>query len=358
MSSRAHHVAALALLLCASCGGSTGLDPDRPWGDAGHWHTPPTDRHRGYGIDLHDETQVQLPEADHAEVDRWPPRVDRGTEIRRLRLHVLRSGNTLLRSNEWPWTSEVEAERRAARIALRNELQRLSAYPEMREPQPSPIVAVILRADRRAPWSTVRGVVELLHEPVIGIQHLQWAVYRPGQAFASRSVDHRVSALLLRRTEAPGDAKPLTIRLTVSASGTGAATRLQIGGRAWSFGEAGEGFDDPDFLARANAIWAEVETLLLEAARGASSARVEIVERDHELWWAYVVKVLDLLLGAGLRDVSLPDARARLRLDEPDTTLPAVHADDSVLAPDVVVVCAVAVLLAFALTFLALRRKR
>lgn len=324
--------------------------------DEGHWHAsshaPDPLLLRPVGRGEPARYGLDLPEAENASIDRELP-------FPRLTLYLLRTGDVGFKGIEWPWTTGAgPPQRRAALVALRNELQRLTADLEMREPiRPDPSV-VMLHGDRRAPWSVFREIAAVLLEPTIGVRLLQWAVYKPRRTAPSRGVEHRQSAVMSPLASAPTPVPPLAPRLTVTLTRTGGGTRLTIAERTWSFGDPGDGFDDPEFLRRANASWAEIEAWLPEAAADTSYASIEVVGDGRDLWWAYVVKTLDLLLGAGIRDVSVPDAGLHLLLDEVDEDVPPVVVEDSGVTPSVVVLCALAVLAAFAITFLPRRRRR
>ena len=85
---------------------------------------------------------------------------------------------------------------------------------------------------------------------------------------------------------------------------------------------------------------------------------LEIADGEAELWWAYVVKVLDLLLGVGVREVSIPDGDLQLVLADPDKVEVIDMEDEPVLAWPAIVACLLAVLIAFAITFLPRAKRR
>jgi hypothetical protein len=268
-------------------------------------------------------------------------------------LNLLPSGDLAFKGSVWPLETGVEEERRAALAAWRGELVRLLADPSTRAENGSSLVPVMIHADREVPWATVRSLLPVLSHPDLRIRHLQIAVHKPHRTFAAarRGQDHRIDGTLAPIGGTTVEAAPLSIQLTARSTGTGAETRIAVAHRTWSFGNQGAGFDDPDFLRKANAVWNEVQAWLEETAHGATSARIEIDVEEADLGWAYVVKTLDLLQGVGIRDVAIPESDLSLRLEEPALIPPEAFEDDPVVAPWSLAGCALAVLLAFAITF-------
>ena len=111
--------------------------------------------------------------------------------------------------------------------------------------------------------------------------------------------------------------------LTLRAIGT--STERSIGldvagrpGRRWTFFHPRGVFADPRFLEWANHGWAEIEAWLPTRVAGPAPARLEIHDLGQDgLPLAYVVTVLDLLLGVGIRDVTLVEEGLRLTMPEP-----------------------------------------
>jgi len=104
---------------------------------------------------------------------------DKETPIPRLTVNLLSTGDILFKGKEWKLATGAPAEQRAALVALRNELQRLTADPGMREPDKSSMIPVMIHGDRDARWQYVQWIMQVCAEPTIGIYQIQFAVKRP-----------------------------------------------------------------------------------------------------------------------------------------------------------------------------------
>ena len=104
---------------------------------------------------------------------------DKETPIPRLTVNLLPSGDIKFKNNVWPLATGEPAQQRAALIALRNELQRLTADPELREPDKSSMIPVMIHGDRDARWQYVQWIMQICAEPTIGVYKIQFAVKKP-----------------------------------------------------------------------------------------------------------------------------------------------------------------------------------
>ncbi len=104
---------------------------------------------------------------------------DKETPIPRLTVNLLPSGDIKFRGNTWPLATGAPEEQHAALVALRNELQRLTADPEMREPDKSSMIPVMVHGDRDARWQYVQWIMQVCAEPTIGVYKIQFAVKKP-----------------------------------------------------------------------------------------------------------------------------------------------------------------------------------
>ena len=104
---------------------------------------------------------------------------DKETPIPRLTVNLLPSGDIKFKGNVWPLATGQPLEQRAALVALRNELQRLTADPEMRMEDRSSLIPVMIHGDRDARWQYVQWIMQICAEPTIGVWKIQFAVKKP-----------------------------------------------------------------------------------------------------------------------------------------------------------------------------------
>jgi hypothetical protein len=99
---------------------------------------------------------------------------------------------------------------------------------------------------------------------------------------------------------------------------------------------------------------------LASARPPATVVELRLPEPSTGILWHHVVQVLDLLIGSGARDIHLPGLGVDLSLPEPADLRadPFAREDDPVLTPWIVVLSALGLLLAFAVTLAPLRRRR
>jgi len=341
----------LALLPCAACGSLDDTCVPAPPDEGARWHVESRPHWRAWGLAQKEYVSLALPEAGNATEDRTQP-------YPRFVLNVLATGSVLFKGWEWQLEAGVEEERRQVLATIRGKLALLLADPVVRAEDGSSLVPVLLHADRCASWRVIQDLLALLRLPDVHVRHLQIAVHKPCRTFAAerRGIDHRLDASMSESGPAPEDA--LEIRLAAVSTDAGAAVRLSAVDRAWTFGDREADFEDEVFLRRANAVWSEVEAALAARAQGAPSARIRLAPEDGGVPLAYVVTTLDLLLGLGIRDVTLPESGLRLELADPVAVPPAEFEDEPVLAPLTLAGGVLAVLLAFAITFLPWPRRR
>lgn len=233
----------------------------------------------------------------------------------------------------------------------------LAHWPETDDEHGSPArhPYVLLTVDRQAPWPTVETVLDALVEPEpwkgpVWIGVAAWPSARP----------HHL-ALEIRPSSDPGQdaSHALDVRLVAGEGGQGVT--LEIGDQSWRFPPTPADFGDPAFLDRANVNWRDVKRVLARKAADVDLARLRVKPAGDEPRWAYVVAVLDLLLGVRVHEVEWTQVGLSLTLQEPsDVTVPT---DEPAVGWWMLPGAVGAVLLAFLVTFLPLaiprrRRKR
>ena len=104
---------------------------------------------------------------------------DKEGQIQRLTVNLLPSGDIKFKGNVWALATGSPEQQRDALLALRNELQRLTNNPAMREADRSSKIPVMIHGDRNARWQYVQWIMQVCAEPTIGIYKIQFAVKRP-----------------------------------------------------------------------------------------------------------------------------------------------------------------------------------
>lgn len=104
---------------------------------------------------------------------------DKEGKIDRLTVNLLSSGDIMFKGNVWKLATGSPTEQRQALLALKDELQRLTNNPEMREPDRSSKIPVMIHGDRSARWQYVQWIMQVCAEPTIGIYKIQFAVKGP-----------------------------------------------------------------------------------------------------------------------------------------------------------------------------------
>jgi biopolymer transport protein ExbD len=100
-------------------------------------------------------------------------------EIPRLTVNLLARGDIKFKGNTYKLATGSPAEQRGALVALRNELQRLTAAQEFREADKSSMIPVMIHGDRNARWQYVQWIMQVCAEPTIGVYKIQFAVKGP-----------------------------------------------------------------------------------------------------------------------------------------------------------------------------------
>ena len=277
-----------AALLVAACG--DGDDPaDSSAGHpAPHWRIL-----EGEGANA-----LALPDARFAA----PDAEDGGP---RLVLNVLPTGDVRLKGSNWHLLADDAQTRASSREGLRAQLTELVA--RLREDgDAAASIPVLLHADREAPWRAVRELLAILREPDLGTRSVQWAV----RAAASTDEASRIDGTL--SPEAPPSGDPLLLRVASDRGETWTVVRVFGPEKVHSLGPQLKVFARPKFVDRANRAWDDLERKLPAIAEGHDAAHVVVDDERADVWFAYVVKTVDLLFGAGYEAVDLPQAGLRL----------------------------------------------
>ncbi len=314
-----------------------------------NWHSDPRTSARTWGLDEKELGRLVLPEARHAGEDREG-------EIQRLIINVSRGGDVYFRGWQWRLGNAPEAEHPASLDAIAGTLAPYTRDPRFRNAADRSLIPLFLHADRETAWRWVRAVVRrAATERDIRTERLQWAVWSPAVGLGR---DARQEGVL---REAAPPAHALSIALTATDGVAWPTLALAIGDRTSSFGELPQTpWQDEAFLARANRIWDEAEAALETQAAPGRPVALRIAAGEQELPWAFVVQLFDVLLGAGLVDVYLVEAGLHVALRVPDAPTGPPQEDAPVVTPLVLLLCALAVGLAFWIAFrpLAGRRRR
>ncbi len=119
--------------------------------------------------------QVNLPFARKGVVDKQ----EKYRDIPRLVVNLLNDGNIMFKGFQYPLATGSPAEQLTSLVALRDELQTLTANPEWREPDQSSKIHVMIHGDRSARWQYVQWIMQICAEPTIGVYKIQFAVKAP-----------------------------------------------------------------------------------------------------------------------------------------------------------------------------------
>ena len=341
-------ILALALVPCA-CGSrdarpatedaGTSEVPRRPWGEP---------RHR-------DAFPLNLPGVRNA---RWSR-----PEENPFVVSLPAGGDLYFAGKIWGLRTATEGERRTRFDALRSELARRSERGSDQAASPEHPSSLRVRADRWLRWVSVRDVLQVALEEPLRIQRILLAV-------RSRSTFRRVEIEAAVSRSTHGDPPATGARLPIELSGRfvdaeTAEVRLAVGGEAWTVtydqrpgheflasdqGRAGMGIGD----------MADARAHLGTMAPGYETVVLRLPRKGREVLWGQVVGVLDMILGAGLREVDLPQLDVRVSLAGPQDlgADPFVHAEDPVVTPLTLVLCLLALAAVFALTLSPLRGLR
>lgn len=319
------------------------------------WHTQPDRLEPHWGIQLRDPDPLVPPEAHFSVSDVKVP-----GEPHRVVVNLTKRREVTLRKTRWALGGGSPREHERGRSRL---LERLRAVvgPDERDAAQPP---VLLHADRSARWGDIRLLLRLLRDEVEPpLQDLQWSISKPTRGFAVR---HEARVDTAGRDELPGVVIP--IRLTGRAlPDDQVEVTLQIWDETWSFGEESASLEDPHLVAHANLIWERagyarevplpsVDSDLSMHSEGLPAV-LEFSGDADRIPWAYVVKVLDLLMGGGGREVYLPDLALRLDIPPPEPIEAHIDEDDPVLTWAQVLLMGLAIVLAFLVTLAPLRAR-
>lgn len=253
------------------------------------------------------------------------------------------------------WMPSGDAEDREAFLrVLRRELNSASVPGESGTSR----LTLVLNAARGARWGEVGEVLGCAFDVPGRRGHLRWAIRRAGTFLA---VDPEAD---VRRRAEPGLApgvSPLAIDL-VALRGEDDVEEvvLAMGEKTWAFDPERARSEDSDDALFPHAAFEEAVAHIHVLAATHDLAVIRTSDPEEVLAWEHVVTVLDVLLGAGLWEVDLPEAGIRLSLLEPHDVDGASHAagGEPVVTPLALVLVAVGVLLAFVVTLWPLRRGR
>jgi hypothetical protein len=335
----------IVLLSSPGCGDPVKALREMPRTDT-HWHAEPVDAIAPWGL-ANGKAAFFIPEANHTHS------VVEHQEIPNLTVNLFPNGDLRFKGLDLKLRTGTVRDRRNACRALDRELSLMVGAPAFVAPDGSSLVSFSVHAAREAPWSSIREVIARARTAAYPMRQLHLCVDNPALA-----EDQIITAHMDYRRSHPRNALRVRLRVRAEDLNYEAHTQLDIDDREWVFADQADGFADPGFLARANEIWSEVEAWLPSVAFDAPVAQIEIADGEGEIWWAYVVKVLDLLLGVGVREVSIPDGDLHLVLADPDEIEVVSMEDEPVLAWQTIVGCLLAVLIAFAITFLPRARRR
>lgn len=317
-------LAAVILAFAAgACGAPSGA-PVPASEDDRAWHVPRRGPARRRSLFRSETVPNRLPETRHASRD--------GEDVERVGLprmvfNVFPDGSLYFKGMTWPLPTDDPEERDESLLALRDELELLTANPDWRDPEGRSRLAVTLAVVREAPWRHVPDLVRVVREPTIRIRRIQWAVRRrtlPG--------GWRHGGILTPLPAVGTGPAPLRVALDGRAAGDTTEVTLAVGDRTWSFGVGEIDYGDAETVERANAVWAEAQEALAGTRARHDRASLTLPEPAPGVTWGHVVTAFDLLIGAGYRVVDLPVQGWRLELEEPDP-LPPEPRDDPIVTP-------------------------
>lgn len=294
----------LVVLALAGCGGEEATTPPAspPEPDVGpsssltpaarqHWHaeipTPPPEpgSQKEY-------VRLDVPEAFSART------LDAKA---RLVLNLLADGTVLFRGLSLPLATATPEEREAALEALREDMVRVVGGTYGRLADGTSQAPLILHADRRVSWSTVAALLPVLLDDELRFPAIYFAAFRPPDGW-ERVFGGTWSPLSPERTAHP-DALP--IRIGLQETERGDTLTIAVGPNRWTLDDHPADFGDAAFVAAMNRTWqALADWLETQTRDGEVVANVLIPSRGSRLWLAHVVKMLDLLKTAGIRDVA------------------------------------------------------
>ena len=166
----------------------------------------------------------------------------------------------------------------------------------------------LVRADRTAPWSTVRELIDVATRGDHGLRQVRFSLQ--GRDLRASGGDAALDADVEPAPVAA--ATPLPIRITRS---TAAGVEVAVADLVAAFGPVDALTDDPAALQAANRAWDDVEARIAAGVKaGSRAARVEPADAVP---WAYVAQTLSMLHEKGIVDVDVPQVDGRLHLHAP-----------------------------------------
>lgn len=242
-----------------------------------------------------------------------------------------------------------------ARAGLSEDLRALLRDPAYLRPDGSSRVPVMISGDQNVACMHVRTLFTLLGDPGIQVDLVQWRLRHPGQG-----THFRQDARLLGGY-APEDTRTgIDVHLSSRGPEVGSAALLRLGKVQWEVELESAPREYEDAGSAPERAWSEIADTLEDLGRDTDAARILVQHHDELLAWDHLARLFDALVGAGIRHVTIPSWRLALELDIPppaDVPTPR-RGRPTLVTPWTLAGCALAILLAFALTWLPRVRAR
>ena len=298
------------------------------------------------------------PEAENAHLD-TPMSADRSVD------RIVSSAGYLLLSNRWTWMHTDDQSWADALGAQENELLARRSEVESAPAEVHPQFMATLLVALDEPWSRVDDVLTLLTSDRLHVRTIHFPVSKPGNLLR-----HRFEWRILppgSRSGAPGSSVALRARHTEDDDRF--SVSIQYDSTALEFPEQSAGYlsgwgwgfsDDAAWYWQADQKWASLEEMLARQPPG-EAVHLDLSDTGSETPFAYVVKVLDLLVGSGVRRVHVLPGDLVVGLEmPPDQT--ALYEFWTAPEPTpwlgIVVASVLGVVVVFVLTLLPLRSRR
>lgn len=291
-----------------------------PFGpDAGpYWHMGTRSLHYsfgGLGGNLHvarPRVAINVPEARHS----FPLSRPLSGDTTVLTAYVLPSGDFLCRGIVAPLATGAFPDRESLLAEVR---RAFGETPLRRMVEEGTLSQICLGFDLDTYWRYASALLEVLAEHDLRSTPILLIVAYPpiGEWCALRC--------RFRRGEVPDPAARgyLDVRLLGAVPLEGESA-VQIGKRRWeiphnpwyvNYGTSLE--ERRSDLETANAIWAEIDEHIGPLARRHDGVRIHTASIDRRLAVRYVITLLDILIGHGIRSVEFPDAAVVLDFEIP-----------------------------------------
>lgn len=271
---------AVAVLLLAALGVASCGDAEAPGTSKSPDHWSAIDERADAGVEPHSAKEyvpIALPEARLGSLDEWDHRL-----ARRVVVNLEADGTVTFKSYEYHLIKDDASERAQALQALVEAIGRVKRQLAQDHAEgKSPLEGTMLHFDRTCAWRDTADCIRAAATATVPIDWLQIAVRRPGA-----DNDHVMNLTLRRGEPKTGQGLQVNVRREHDR-----ATEVRFSGQSWAF-PAGDEFESAAFLARANQQWARFEESV-RALRGSSVASITVGDGVR---WAYVVKLLDILL--------------------------------------------------------------